>query len=58
MSEILERYESDAVRGLQGMFHVPAGELARTFGRKDSGLLYAESDAIHRWLKLWEETCD
>jgi hypothetical protein len=35
------------------MFHVPVSELAATYGRPNSRLLYDRDDLIIRWIKLW-----
>jgi hypothetical protein len=53
LADILDRYEHDAVPGLQAMFHVPISELAAAYGRPDSRLLYERDDLIIRWIKLW-----
>jgi hypothetical protein len=53
LDAILSRFERDDAPGLQAMFHVPVSELARSYGRRDSRLLYDRDDLIIRWIKLW-----
>jgi len=53
LDAILRRFERDEVPGLQAMFHVPISELARSYGRPESRLLYERDDLIIRWIKLW-----
>jgi len=53
LDAILRRFEHDEVAGLQAMFHVPISELARSYGRPESRLLYERDDLITRWIKLW-----
>ena len=50
---VLKRFETSSVPGLYGLFHVPIGQLAEKYGRPESMLLYAKSDLIRRWLRLW-----
>jgi hypothetical protein len=50
---LMDRFERDAVPGLQALFCVPVSELAAAYGRPESRLLYERDDLIVRWIKLW-----
>ncbi len=47
---IIHRFERDEVPGLYVSHHVPVSQLARTYGRTQSRLLYSREDLILRWL--------
>ena len=55
LEAIMGRYERDEVLGLHALFHVPVSELARTYGRPGSRLLYERDNLIVRWLRMWAE---
>jgi len=55
LGAVLETFETDATPGLWASFHVPDGELAERFGRRDGTRLYDPVDLKSRWVHLHAE---
>jgi hypothetical protein len=55
MGSIMSCFERAGNPGLHANCHLSVSELARTYGREDSALLYDRDDLIARWLRLWAE---
>jgi MoaA/NifB/PqqE/SkfB family radical SAM enzyme len=56
IASVMQRFQNDAVPGLDAHFCVPVSQLALTYGRKDSRLLYGRGDLISRWVRMWAES--